>query len=552
MLRDGSVGAGDEATWCGVESEAGYEERCEKLHRTLRRIVKARGALDAQEAAALREAEDLKLWRQYGYASLLEYMELEMGYSPRAALERLRVAKAIEELPKIGEAMTQGDLSFSGARELTRVATAETEQEWLEAAEDKNLREVEEIVSGRTRGQRPTDPADPKLKRRVLRYDVKPETVALVRQAKQLLERELGERLDDDGFMRALARLVIDGAHGPERTKAPYQVAVTTCEVCKRGWQDGAGVTVEMAPPALEAALCDAEHIGSVDTGEGKRPGRAAAASAGAHPDRALVSGATYADAAAAHARSPRDPGAASAGAPRNPAASDASPVRDPGAASAGAPRDSAASDASPLRNPGAASAGAPRDPAAPGSGSSRDPGAPGAGAPHDPVAADTRSTRARQSVPPALRRKVMRRDHGRCRVPACRSTRNLDQHHIVPRSEGGAHTEENILTLCESHHLAHHAGALAIEGTASNPRFTRRAHNAFAIAERAVETARALETMGFEKHEVRAAMQQARTHVGTAELTLDQWIRIALGYCPKPTTGRAPSGRARRPGSRR
>ena len=99
MLRDEANESGE---WCGANDEHG--DKCERLHRTLKRIVKARGALDAQEAAALREAQQLVLWRRYGYASLLEYMELEMGYSPRAAIERLRVAHAIVDLPEIGEA----------------------------------------------------------------------------------------------------------------------------------------------------------------------------------------------------------------------------------------------------------------------------------------------------------------------------------------------------------------------------------------------------------------------------------------------------------------
>ena len=59
MLRDGSVGV--ETTWCGVDGDVGRveretsraerqapdEERCEQLHRKLKRIVKARAALDA-------------------------------------------------------------------------------------------------------------------------------------------------------------------------------------------------------------------------------------------------------------------------------------------------------------------------------------------------------------------------------------------------------------------------------------------------------------------------------------------------------------------------
>src|SRR5690606_23554278 len=90
--------------------------QCDRVHRELRRIAKARGGLDLEEAAALREAQALGLWRRYGYGSLIEYMELELGYAPRAALERLRVAHAIVELPQIADGLAQGELSYSAAR----------------------------------------------------------------------------------------------------------------------------------------------------------------------------------------------------------------------------------------------------------------------------------------------------------------------------------------------------------------------------------------------------------------------------------------------------
>jgi hypothetical protein len=158
MLSDGSNG--DVGTWSS--GAAGERERsCERVHRTLKRIVKARGALDAQECAALREAQKLLIWRAYGCASLVEYMEREMGYTPRAAIERIRVAKAIEEVPELGNAMNQGDLSFSGARELSRVVNPETQKEWIAAAQNKNVRQIEDMVSGHKPGDRPTDEPDP-------------------------------------------------------------------------------------------------------------------------------------------------------------------------------------------------------------------------------------------------------------------------------------------------------------------------------------------------------------------------------------------------------
>src|SRR5690606_27529791 len=138
----------------------------------------------------------------------------------RAAKERLRVAHVIEELPQIREATLNGELSFSAVRELTRVATAETEGEWLAASRDMNLRELEELVSGHKRGDRPTDRPDPALRWKDLHLKVRPETYALVRQAQQILNKERGERLDDDAYMAATARLVIDGIR-PRRSSTP-------------------------------------------------------------------------------------------------------------------------------------------------------------------------------------------------------------------------------------------------------------------------------------------------------------------------------------------
>src|SRR5689334_15199972 len=97
----------------------------ERVDRKLRGIAGRRAALDAEEAGLLRYAEELKLWRAYGFGSLLEYMERVMGYAPHTATERLRVARAIVELPLIGEALGCGELAHSAVRELSRVAVPE-------------------------------------------------------------------------------------------------------------------------------------------------------------------------------------------------------------------------------------------------------------------------------------------------------------------------------------------------------------------------------------------------------------------------------------------
>src|SRR5215510_153626 len=93
------------------------------VDRALRSIAARRAALDADEARWLREAEALQIWRQLGMVNAIDYMERVLGYAPRAAQERLRVARALAGLPSLEQALASGELSFSAVRELTRVAT---------------------------------------------------------------------------------------------------------------------------------------------------------------------------------------------------------------------------------------------------------------------------------------------------------------------------------------------------------------------------------------------------------------------------------------------
>ena len=123
----------------------------------LRSIAKRRAALDAEEARWLREAEVAHIWKPLGMVSMLDYLERALGYTPRVALERLRVARALAELPVLTEALAAGALPFSALRELTRVAVPATEAEWCSEAIGKNLREIEELVATHQRGDRPSD-----------------------------------------------------------------------------------------------------------------------------------------------------------------------------------------------------------------------------------------------------------------------------------------------------------------------------------------------------------------------------------------------------------
>ena len=63
----------------------------------------------------------------------------------------------------------------------------------------------------------------------------------------------------------------------------------------------------------------------------------------------------------------------------------------------------------------------------------------------------------------------VFARDGWRCAVPGCTSMRNLHEHHILFRSQGGTNDRDNRVALCAFHHLRGvHQGYIKITGAAS------------------------------------------------------------------------------------
>jgi hypothetical protein len=136
---------------------------------------------------------------------------------------------------------------------------------------------------------------------------------------------------------------------------------------------------------------------------------------------------------------------------------------------------------------------------------------------------------RARQEIPSATRRKVLHRDQGRCQVPGCQAHANLDVHHITHREHGGTNDLWNLITLCEAHHLCHHEGALAIERVGGELRFRREGRNAFTRATRIVATKEALREREIGRERIAEIMQRTIAHVGTNELSEQEWIATAL-----------------------
>jgi hypothetical protein len=371
-----------------------------RAHELLSALARERANLEGREALALLRALRAGVHRHLGFGSFAEYVERLFGYGARTTEDKLRTAEALEGLPVLERALQEGRVRWSAARELVRVATSATENEWLEAVEGRTVREIELLVSGRARGDRPGDAERSEARKHVLRFEVSAETLATFREALRKVSKESGERLDDDAALLLMARAIVR-ASDADAGRASYQLAVSLCECCRRSFQRAGAEELELEPVVAEMVCCDAQRVEVPSTHVG-----------GAQVQRA----------------------------------------------------------------------------------------------------------RATQTVPPALRREVVLRDHGRCVVPGCRHTTFVDVHHIQARADEGAHDADNLVVLCGAHHRAVHRGKLWIYGSPSSALGFQHADGSAygqSVSAAAVEirerVLRGLIQLGFRERQAQSALQKVR-----------------------------------------
>src|SRR3989442_2788834 len=113
-------------------------------------IAELSAHLDAATARLLdliREFDVREGWNT-GFRSCAAWLSWRVGLDPGAARERVRVACALETLPRLAQALARGELSYAKVRALTRVATPETEERLLAVGRAGTADHVERIVRG--------------------------------------------------------------------------------------------------------------------------------------------------------------------------------------------------------------------------------------------------------------------------------------------------------------------------------------------------------------------------------------------------------------------
>ena len=219
----------------------------------------------AESRAVLWFAEVLKrrLYRPLGYASMELYAAGELGFSDAKTRQFLRLARQLEELPAVREAVADGSLAWTKARTVASVATPETESIWLERAKAGSVRRLENDVKRSRHAARVASDAPALLPVSEAPAPEVPVTVALTLSPEQharfastietLRKQGRGESREEL-VLQALACLAEESGTRVPDGRSPNRVVLYQCEDCGTATIDGRPVS----PATTAAKRCDA------------------------------------------------------------------------------------------------------------------------------------------------------------------------------------------------------------------------------------------------------------------------------------------------------
>jgi hypothetical protein len=132
-----------------MDDNAIRAQRARELNDLRNEITELAGHLNAGSYRFLKliaEFDRRKGWVDNETQSCAHWLNWKCGIAMGAAREKVRVARALENLPKISAAMEHGEISYSKAREITRVACPATETYLLMIATHGTADHVQKMV----------------------------------------------------------------------------------------------------------------------------------------------------------------------------------------------------------------------------------------------------------------------------------------------------------------------------------------------------------------------------------------------------------------------
>ena len=207
----------------------------------------------ARECAVLwfAEVQRRELYRQLGHASLQLYATQALGFSDNRYWQFKRLADDLDRLPVLREAVASGEVGWTKAQQVARVATAATQQAWVAKAVTCGRRELALAVRDARQEPAPETPATITLRADGLRLARFEALIEKTRKLRRLPEG--GDRLD-----LVLAGLEALVASSAEPCQSAVQLVVQKCPDCAAAHVVTSQGEKRLVPAQVDALACDA------------------------------------------------------------------------------------------------------------------------------------------------------------------------------------------------------------------------------------------------------------------------------------------------------
>ena len=375
------------------------------------------------------ELDRREVWAAQGAMSCAHWLSWACGIDTHTAREKVRVARALTELPLLSEALAKGELGYSKVRALTRIATSENEADLLNIGLHGTAQHVEKFVRLHRRAKRAeeTERADAQHENRGLTF-----------------------WHDDDGTV------VLHGRFPPEMgarilSALDAAMAAHAEEQPATGWDDEGSAPQDVPAGTSRQDTSPADAV----TDSGARERAAAHRREDARvfltdvPRGTFIRGPSRtvrrADALAWMAERLFESGDAPALAPDRHEIVvhvEAEVLADGRAGRCEIEHRTAIAAETARRLCCDAGIVPVVD-----------------GANGEPLSVGRRT----RSIPPAVRRALSNRDRG-CRFPGCTATYRLHGHHVKHWANGGETSLDNLILLCPTHHRLVHEGGFDVQ----------------------------------------------------------------------------------------
>jgi 5-methylcytosine-specific restriction endonuclease McrA len=252
-------------------------------------LKKSVGAMEqAQQCAVLWFGEIMrrKLYQKLGHSSINQYAHVELNFSKTRTGDFVQLARKLEQLPAVRELVENGELGYTKAREIVKVATPETEEGWVAAAQGSSRRELERKVAF-VKKQAKSNPNQPELLPASNNNNIPPAappvrlTVEMTSEQFAIYEALL-EKLHKQGHLGNRAEMLLEAMaelaaarsetsdpkapRGALQSGPPFQIHLHQCPDCSKATVSTSKGELQVSKDVIERAQCDSQ----VDE-EGKR-----------------------------------------------------------------------------------------------------------------------------------------------------------------------------------------------------------------------------------------------------------------------------------------